>query len=434
MSFRNIWARFVKNKDGNFAIMGAVAFLSLILITGLATDSQHLVNKQQRLQSASDAIALRAYQSGVTSNGELQALAQNFLADYYVGAEASGLSVASINRVENRVVVTLSHDLSNSGGFFLPRNNPLVSATSEAGNESESINIALVLDTTESMRGDRISTLKSASGRLLDQIETLNSDDVKMSVVPFGQYVNVGTAYSTAPWLEVPADQVQNRCVSSVVTGTRSCTRDGRTATCNIRVCTQREPRTISWNGCVGSRTGNLETNPDFDGARIPGLIVGCGREMQPLTSNIGTIRSKIQSLNTSGETYLPSGLMWGWRTLDQDQPLTEAAASGDSDEVRKVMIFMTDGQNTKSKSGTRHNGSAAGQTDTKTAQICQDMKAQGVEIYSIAYEVTDTSTRRLLEDCASSLSQYFDAQNDSQLVQAFEDIGASLGSLRLTN
>lgn len=434
MSFRNMWNRLIKNENGNFAIMGAVAFLSLMLITGLATDSQNLVNKQQRLQSASDAIALAAYQSGAVSQSELQAIAAEYLENTYSANEGAGLSVANIRRVDNRVVVTLAHDLSESARFFIPRSNPQVSASSEAGNDSEAINIALVLDTTESMTGNRINTLKSASGRLLDQLEMFDNDDLKVSVVPFGQYVNVGTNYSAAPWLDVPEDQTQNRCVSSVVTGTRSCTRDGRQATCTVRTCTRREQRQISWTGCVGSRNGTLETNPDFDGARVPGLILSCGTQMQPLTNNIGTVRSKIQSLSTRGETYLPSGLMWGWRTLDQDQPLTEASVATVNEDVRKVMIFMTDGENTKSKSGTRHNGSAAGQTDLKTAQICQDMKAEGVEVFSIAYEVTDNATRQLLESCASSLSQYFDAQNDAQLVQAFEDIGASLGSLRLTN
>ncbi len=45
-------------------------------------------------------------------------------------------------------------------------------------------------------------------------------------------------------------------------------------------------------------------------------MDVECGTEILDLTSNTNKVKSHIQSLTPHGETYIPSGLIWGWRML----------------------------------------------------------------------------------------------------------------------
>ena len=410
MRLKTIWNQWIENEDGNFAAMAAIASLALLLMVGFAVDTRYMTNQQQRLQSASDAIVLRAFQSGERSPAQLEAIAQEYLATLYSAEEASNISISGISRDGDEVRLVLSHSLTDSSAFFLPRNDVDVAATSSASNAGERINFALVLDTTGSMRGQKLSDLMTASNRLIDQLEAVDNDQFRVSVVPFAQHVNVGVANQNAPWLELPTNG--------------------------------------NWNGCVGSREGNQALAPGFnasttvaDDDRMVGVTSNCGEPLLPLTRDLNAIRTKVSSLRASGFTYLPAGLMWGWRTLEASQPFTEAQATFTAGNApRKVMLFMTDGSNTVSQIGTDHIAATQATIATvrqnanlQTAQACDAAKGSDVEIYTIALQVNNTTTRNLLEGCATSAEHSFTPESGAELVQAFEQIGRELGRLRLT-
>lgn len=407
MSFHNVWTKFIRNEDGNFGVMAAVSIFALLLMAGAATDSQYLSNKQTRLQSASDAIALSAFQSGEQSQSELKSLAEDYLSTVYAGAERDQISVANILRDGDEVRIILAQDLEGDRGFFLPRGDIGVSAQSNAGNAGERINFSLVLDTTGSMKNNgRIGSLMTASNRLIDRLEDVDNDQFRVSVVPFATYVNVGLQNQNAPWLKLPTS------------GT--------------------------WNGCVGSRLGDQAINPEFDGDPMVGVLDGtgnnfCGEEILPLTRNLSSVRSKVNSLTPRGSTYLPSGLMWGWRTLEASEPYTEASATFTGGQTpRKVMLFMTDGANTRAQQGNAHTAprtpANVSKANLQTQLVCDAAKDDDVEIYTIALQVDDQPTRDLLLDCASSADQSFTAETEAELISAFDQIGRELGRLRLTN
>lgn len=402
MSLQKVWKRWLKSDDGNFAIMGAVSILALLLMVGFATDTQYKTNKQERLQGASDAIALRAFQSGERSDAALKAIADEYLSSIYFGEERGQILVSTIGREGDEVSVVLAQNLNNDSGFFLPRGDAAVSAASSAGNAGDRINFALVLDTTASMgTNGRIQSLMTAGNRLINILEGIDNDQFRVSVVPFSTHVNVGISNQNANWLQVPTN------------GT--------------------------WNGCVGSRLGAQALNPNFDGSPIIGTTGTCARELLPLTANLQQVRTRLNDLVPNGRTYLPAGLMWGWRTLTNSEPFTEAQATNVAGkEARKVMLFMTDGANTLKQIGTDHGAINFAQTQAaaniQTSAVCDAAKADGVEIYTISLEITDATTLQLMEDCATSPAQAFDAQSEAELVRAFEEIGRELGRLRLTN
>ena len=64
---------------------------------------------------------------------------------------------------------------------------------------------------------------------------------------------------------------------------------------------------------------------------------------------------------------------------------------------------------------------------DDKTKRVCDFVKSQNVEIYTIAFEITDTDTKDLIMECASSPDHYYDAANAQQLLNAFKAIAGAL-------
>jgi Mg-chelatase subunit ChlD len=172
---------------------------------------------------------------------------------------------------------------------------------------------------------------------------------------------------------------------------------------------------------------------------RYPGYLnMTCGSVMTPLTSNMTTVKNAINALSASGETYIPSGLAWGFNALSSPIPLTEAApygANGENSNPRKALVLMTDGRNTQrmNHGNGRHDVNAASnatEPNNYTKELCTNIKAKNIDVYTVAFEVTDNTIKKILEDCASSPAHYFDASNPAQLTKAFAEISFSLRSL----
>ena len=94
----------------------------------------------------------------------------------------------------------------------------------------------------------------------------------------------------------------------------------------------------------------------------------------------------------------------------------------------------MTDGENTKSpsSSGSHYNTNVT-QADQYTLEMCDEIKAQDIVLYTVAFEITDTNTLNMIEDCATDPDSFFNADDAAELSDAFETIGASLTELALT-
>ena len=174
-----------------------------------------------------------------------------------------------------------------------------------------------------------------------------------------------------------------------------------------------------------------------------------------PLTSKSSDITRTVKNLKANGSTNMLEGVMWGWRVLSSREPFTDGASEGDS-SVEKIIIFLTDGQNSfgnlnndlgsgYSSMGYLVDGrldgltaASSGQTndalDKKTLTACTNAKEDGIEIYTIRLEEPDVSTGTLLSECASSKSHYFDAPSRSQLAPIFDAIKKGVVKLRLTS
>jgi hypothetical protein len=66
------------------------------------------------------------------------------------------------------------------------------------------------------------------------------------------------------------------------------------------------------------------------------------------LTPSKSTLISKINGLTANGDTNLHEGMMWGWRSLSPNAPLSEGKPYNTSSTPtnQKVLVLMTDGYN----------------------------------------------------------------------------------------
>ncbi len=464
---------YFNNQTGNMAVIFAVSLMMIIAGVGAAIDFNAMSKQRSSYQNMADAAVLAAARSGETKRGKLRKIAANVVTGNNFQKDKIKVK-ANLSR-EGRLQVTLEgrYKTSFMGIFGKPHVNIKVLAEAPLA-ASEPVNIALVLDSTFSMSGAKMTSLKASATSLVTSLEKLESDALKISVIPFSQYVNVGMSNRAAQWLDVADDYVKvlpQVCrTSSPVIGrdTSNCTtvnyparpavppgtcyNDGVPYSCGgrpaspagsyqscpaiygppVQTCST-PTQTYTWRGCVGSRAEPWNKRANYANNKIPGLMnISCGTQIRPLTKTLGDVKNTIASLNANGETYMPAGLVWGWRSLTRQQPLIEARAKY-SKNTRNVLILMTDGANTKSKDGIRHNGNNALSANALTRTLCRKIKADNVEVYTIAYAFGDATAKKILRNCATDKDKFFDARNSAELQNAFDAIGRSLLNLRLT-
>lgn len=187
------------------------------------------------------------------------------------------------------------------------------------------------------------------------------------------------------------------------------------------------------------------------------GPNAGCS-SLQPmlrLTTATNSVKTAIDAMAAGGETNIPAGMIWGWHTLSPNAPLSDGAAYG-TQNLRKIIILMTDGENTMSDPGSSSeqnksyysglgyiwqsilgitSGNSSARTsaiDGRLAALCTNIKAKNIVVYTIRVEVTSGSSS-LLQNCASSPDKFYDVQDVSQLNAAFDAIAGSIDNLRLT-
>jgi Flp pilus assembly protein TadG len=179
---------------GNFGIIAALLAVPLVMSVGLAVDYSSISNRRGGLQQAIDAAVLAIAREGKdVSNEDAAAIARQFL-DANIDAGSTTFTFAK-NGTRFSVTAQTSTNLA-FGALFGYRDWP-VRARSTADIAYASYEIGLVLDTTGSMKGGKLSAMKDAVIGLIDTMSTQvdDEDKLKFALVPFATFVNVGPQY-----------------------------------------------------------------------------------------------------------------------------------------------------------------------------------------------------------------------------------------------
>jgi Flp pilus assembly protein TadG len=448
--------KFLKNASGNAAMLFAAAAVPLILAAGMGVDMVRANHVQTVLQGAADAAAVAGAASGKTSIAEIRKIVEEY-------AAANGVNNAldlidSIEPKQDKKTRTFSVTIKGKMDTSLMRLANIsvmdITAFSEVTMGGAALELVLVLDTTASMNAEgRMVALKDAADDLVQDLMKLEKDgvDMKIGIVPFGQYVNVGMANRNKSWLDVPADSSEPYCgstypnpvLSTCSTVSQSGYVDGVFQTWSsyqcgdwgkpVEVC---GTHNITWNGCVGSRKNPLDEVISGLGDRYTGLMnTWCASPIVTLTDDEKDLRDSIQNLTPSGNTYIPSGLIWGWNTINANEPFKDAKTQAEMAALggTKAIVLMTDGANTLSATYPEHNGSDVDVADAKTRDICGNIKADGVTVFTVSFMVDSSAAQDVLDECASDAGKSYSADDAAELAKAFKDIGTSLAAMRIS-
>ncbi len=459
----NMFSRFKADCLGNVSLMLALAIVPLCIGAGAAIDFVQINHAQTVLQGAADAAVIAGAASKKTDDGELQVIVEDYLAAN--GATGVLQHIDSIVPVLDPVKRTFSVQIKGKRNTSLMHlvgiNSTDLSAYSETQLGGDGLEIALVLDVTGSMNAaGRLPALKSAASEFITTMTDVAAGGayVRVGIVPFAEYVNVGLASRGEPWLSVADDSSVTGdpvCGPTYPSATNVCDHVPRTRLVDgiptdyisyencvytpgppgLEAC-HTPVSTSKWNGCVGSRNDPLDENIGTPSSPYPGLPnAGCNVEILKLTNDKSALLAKVDSLYGNGETYIPAGLLWGWNMVDSDAPVVGAKTSKKIKEMGgyKSIVLMTDGDNTKSADYPWHWGSDGDAADKKTAELCENVKKDDIVVYTVSFMVTDTDTKKMLEKCASDKTKALTAESASQLSAAFKDIAASMLAMRLT-
>lgn len=188
--------RFVRNDRGGVALMFGLAVVPLIGLAGAAVDYNRASQLRAKMASAADAAVLAAAKMSGKTEGERRAAA-NATFNANLGTDANLLRVRgqlqslgdngwrySATAEYKYVLVKLLPGLGNTASL------DVVAEAAPGGNTLE---VAMVLDTTGSMAAD-MATLRLAASDLINSLfdSAGNGGGLKVSVVPFVASVNPG--------------------------------------------------------------------------------------------------------------------------------------------------------------------------------------------------------------------------------------------------
>ncbi len=400
-------------RAGNVAVLFSILTFPLLAGVAVSLEYANISAQRAKLQNAVDAAVLFAGRY-LLQNDELplQSDVEGFVESNF----SEPFTIAQFNQSGGRLNLSVDSTIPAYffGSVYPEIFDQQVSASVPFGGKSH-LEIALVLDSTGSMDDDgKMSTLKTVANNFIDKMDEMRdtSNEIKIGVVPYASYVNVGRANKYASWMA----------------GT------GR-----------------FWQGCVRSRPA-----PDtlVDGAisiRFRGTFVwGCPTALLPLTEDSDQMKSTISSMKPAGYTYIAEGVMWGLRVLSPAAPFTEGKSLGtlpSTTSHRKIMLILTDGDNTIAPNlpgDGRHTLIADEDDDddevlrianANTREACEEARDAGVMIFAVALG-TDVSEKgeAVLRDCAQSADRYYVAVDASELHDIFDDFLSKIVTLRLSS
>ena len=147
-----------------------------------------------------------------------------------------------------------------------------------------------------------------------------------------------------------------------------------------------------------------------------------------PLTDDWTALDKRIDDMTPNGNTNVTIGLVWAWHSLTKSVPYNEAAAP--NNELDKVVLILTDGDNTEAWNNTTNSPiTSQSQIDARTSKVCDNIKADGIKIYSV--RVIDGNAS-LLKACATNSGMFFDVKSASELDAVFKSIAEALANLRI--
>lgn len=422
--FKDIGYDYLKHKGATFALKFALLLPLVLIGVGIAVDMSRMVHAKSLMQDAADMAVLLGATEKSADNKQWDKEGVRAFKAQSKQLQLKGMPAVSLaEKNDGTIVIEASGRLKPK--FMQIFGHPRLDVSVDAavglkGPPADKIEVVLVLDFSDSMiSNSKVDRLKSTVNLFLDDLVDFQNKgvDVKVGLVPFAGMV-YGTfergAIVTTPLFP------DNDGSGSTFTG---CTGDRlhpANATLNPPV-----DNDSKWGISADGTDQNTIDKCEDHGYAAKNLVI------QPLTSNINSLRTEISGMVPTYNTHVALGLSMGSHMLTPNMPFAGAASFSDT-TTKKVLILLTDGAQTRRAFGPGNTKSSSAGVDNLVS-LCNELKSRNVTIGTIAYDLSGNASISgdeldKIRNCASDSALSFmpDASLQS-LTEAFEGMVSGL-------
>jgi Flp pilus assembly protein TadG len=451
--------RMLKDDSGNMAIMMGYLAPLMILAIGSVTDFQRAMEAKAAAQVALDSATIYAAHLPDKNSAILRSKTQAFFDQNFI--HDASIVVRSYNPSDggDHILGKAQIEVNTYFSKFVGLDTLVADVESKVFKSGINLEVALVLDNTGSMddaitpaTGNLpITDLKLAAAKFVDTImpTTQGQFYTKIAAIPYSNSVNLGSLAASAR--------------GTIATGTSSTPGSANYTFTNAAG----NSKTLPITNCVSERIGsNAYNDTPFTSASRAGRAYlnannPCAvKELIPLSTDGGALKATIDQMAAGGSTAVQVGLGWGWYALSptigmwsgtaQPAGYDKITTTDRMTKVKKVLVIMTDAESNSSFfngviSGNPYKNGTGGTADlinqaptngssyTQATSICNAIKATGIEIYVITFQLNKTVAERvkMVSDCATDAQHIKDADTGG-IDSAFAEIANAIQDIRI--
>ncbi|MBS0565322.1 MAG: VWA domain-containing protein [Proteobacteria bacterium] len=397
---------FRADEQGSLIVLGLFCFVIMLLVSGFALDIMRDEERRTVLTNTNDRAMLAAanLHNGAVTDSDVKAIVK----DYYVksGLKApldSQITVQQGTFNEWRTVQATTNEQVPTWFMNMVGVKTLPAVANGAAEERVGqVEISLVLDVSGSMtQNSKLVNLKPAAKSFIDQMfDTVEAGKLSISIVPYSTQVSLGPDFMG--YFGNTAEQNKSSCLEFNAADFSNVTL---------------QPKSTAYGAPAGGADRIYQRNGHFDPFYTTNDPEGSGlwncppdssanqnannnRWMMVYGSDRTTLKAKIDNLVASGNTSIDLGMKWGAGLLDPsmssvvDSLIARGKAPASfadrpyaysNKDVLKVIVLMTDGENTTEYKLRSPYGSAAAPTTTlKLYRNTTTATLSGVKRYSL--------------------------------------------------
>lgn len=398
--------RFAANTAGNIGMIFGLSIFMLMGSAGLALDHSFALMRKTRLQNATDAAALAAARLMDAEKQERKEHGE-LIFEANLG-EIEGIDFKIKVKDNDSIVEATGKETVQTfimGLFGVPELN--ISSSAEVPIVKSGFSeVTLVLDYSDSMiDNNKYVRMYEAAAKMIDVISNQGKNkNVKFGLVPFSAVVRA----------DIPTQYLRS-----------DVTFDGCTMDRQYPYNVQEEPTTGSDPEKWGDHSvGDHDCNN----------VAAAGLKVLPLTEDMDAVKAQLAGFKPHLWTHIALGSEFGWQVISPDGVFGNARPYDDDKNV-KAVIILTDGMQTTPGWGAGESRTVEN-AEANFKDICEGMKSQGINVFTIGYDLTDTHTLNLLETCANPGNYYASTDIENGLLTILSSISKNIQEkmVRLVN
>jgi Flp pilus assembly protein TadG len=397
--------RYANAEGGATAILFAVSVIPMLATAGAAIDYVSYYNTRNHIQAALDAASL----AGATASGASTAQRVQIAADAFnANMKQSDLANSTLKvnftpkakTVEGTATMEMPTTLMSLVGIDVME----IGANSEVSIPADkNAEIAFVLDYSWSMTevaGSQVKyvAMRDAVTKLVNNLTASNPSKLKFAVVPFSDQV----------FTDIPNSFVLGQFGPGMWTG-----------------CTLDNPSPYNLTDVPPSAGDASKWNQPAKKNSTCSSYAARNLKIRPLSNDFSGLKSQIASMKPLANTHIALGVQFGYQALSPNGIYNsngKVAKYNDSNTI-KYLVVLTDGMQTEPAFGPGGTRDASFGEDNLVA-LCNNAKADGIQILTMAVGITDAATSARLQNCSSDSSKNFFVINTADdMAQAFTTI-----------